>query len=503
MAASRHGTGPEAPCEATAMDAENPFPVVQLPEGHTILSSLLTFVFPVPSVLPPTIEQILELLSVAQKYEMATTLTRIRDCASRRDPPFICAETALHVYSLARNYDILEVTLLAAKETLKAPMTIDTYEDKLDLISIPALCELWDYRVQVLDNLGSDFYTRVSKSEVFQSLTKIGCDPARFNLITFYSALSSHVSSTAARTSSGGCIQCLSIPSKTIHEFWKALETFVYENIRKADTAFTPDEEPEEKRSQSPIDITMRDFPLPEGLVNTQGADVILQSSDHVSFRVHKLILALSSSFFNKMFSLPQPCDGEVVDGLPVVHVSEDAELLQGLLTVLYPITSVIPDSYEEALYLLASLQKYDMVKAISSVRPEIHRQLPTTADAFHAYTIASRNQLIPEMETAARLTLDHPMTFEVLEDTLSCFEGSALSDLVRFRKRCRDKLLSFFEAFVAGTDSLSKSWCGCSKTKRPHSTLKKDNGILAGWLRDLISRHIKSLQETYTPPIA
>jgi hypothetical protein len=270
----------------------------------------------------------------------------------------------------------------------------------------------------------------------------------------------------------------------------------------QADTAFTPDEEPEEKRSQSPIDITMRDFPLPEGLVNTQGADVILQSSDHVSFRVHKLILALSSSFFNKMFSLPQPCDGEVVDGLPVVHVSEDAELLQGLLTVLYPITSVIPDSYEEALYLLASLQKYDMVKAISSVRPEIHRQLPTTADAFHAYTIASRNQLIPEMETAARLTLDHPMTFEVLEDTLSCFEGSALSDLVRFRKRCRDKLLSFFEAFVAGTDSLSKSWCGCSKTKRPHSTLKKDNGILAGWLRDLISRHIKSLQETYTPPL-
>jgi hypothetical protein len=142
---------------------------------HTILSSLLTFVFPVPSVLPPTIEQILELLSVAQKYEMATTLTRIRDCASRRDPPFICAETALHVYSPARNYDILEETLLAAKETLKAPMTIDTYEDKLDFISIPALCELWDYRVQVLDNLGSDFYTRVSKSEVFQSLTKIGC----------------------------------------------------------------------------------------------------------------------------------------------------------------------------------------------------------------------------------------------------------------------------------------------------------------------------------------
>jgi hypothetical protein len=98
---------------------DSPFPVVQLPEGHTILSSLLTFVFPVPSVLPPTIEQFLELLSVAQKYEMATTLARIRDCASRRDPSFISAETALRVYSLAWNYGLREETILAARATLK------------------------------------------------------------------------------------------------------------------------------------------------------------------------------------------------------------------------------------------------------------------------------------------------------------------------------------------------------------------------------------------------
>jgi hypothetical protein len=133
-------------------------------------------------------------------------------------------------------------------------MTIDTYEDKLDFISIPALCELWDYRVQVLDNLRSGFYMGVSNPEVFQSLTKLGCveigesskiplwldnylrsvpeDPARFDLITFYSALSSHVLSTGVGTSSG-CKKCLSIPSKTIHELWIALKPFVDESIRK------------------------------------------------------------------------------------------------------------------------------------------------------------------------------------------------------------------------------------------------------------------------------
>ncbi|KAF8263844.1 hypothetical protein EI94DRAFT_552948 [Lactarius quietus] len=143
--------------------------------------------------------------------------------------------------------------------------------------------------------------------------------------------------------------------------------------------------------SQNSIDVTMTDL-LPGGL-NMQAADVILQSSDLVAFHVHKLILALSSSFFNDIFSLPQPCvRREVVYGLPVVHVSEDAEVLQALLTVLYPVPTAIPDSYEKALALLAALQKYEMSKIISAVRTEICRKLPTTVDAYRAYAIASRN---------------------------------------------------------------------------------------------------------------
>ena len=248
-----------APCEATPMDAENIFPVVQLPESHTILSSLLTFVFPVPYVLPETIEQILELLSVAQKYEMDTTLTLIRACVSRRNPTstcpgIICSKTALHVYSLAWNHDLVEEMVLAARETLKAPMTIDTYEDKLNSISIPALCELWNFRKQVRHNLSSGFYKDVSKSELFLSLTDLGCvetskpckiplwlhnylrsvpeDPACFDPITFYSALSSHVSS-------GDCKQCCSISSKTIREFWIVMKASVHESVRKVGLILT------------------------------------------------------------------------------------------------------------------------------------------------------------------------------------------------------------------------------------------------------------------------
>jgi hypothetical protein len=236
---------------------------------------------------------------------------------------------------------------------------------------------------------------------------------------------------------------------------------------------------------------------LREGL-NMQGADVILRSSDLISFRVHKSTLAISSPFFNDMFSLPQPLDGEIVDVLPVVHVSEDSELLHSLLTVLYPIPSVIPKSYEKILALLCVAEKYDMSTALSTFRSEIGRHLPTTEASFHAYAVASSKQL-PEMEAAARLTLDHPMSFEVLGDALPFFDGSALHDLVRFRKRCRDKLLSLLESFIDGSDILSAIWFDCISTPpAPES----DEVVVAGWLRDLISQRIERLKETYTNPL-
>jgi hypothetical protein len=129
---------------------------------------------------------------------------------------------------------------------------------------------------------------------------------------------------------------------------------------------------------------TTKASPLPEGL-NMQGADVILRSSDLVSFRVHKSTLVISSPFFNHKFSIPQPLDGEVIDGLPVVHVSENSELLHSLLTLLYPIPSVMPDSYEKTLAFLSASQKYDMPTALSTVRSEIGRQLPTMKASFRA----------------------------------------------------------------------------------------------------------------------
>ena len=62
----------------------------------------------------------------------------------------------------------------------------------------------------------------------------------------------------------------------------------------------------------------------------------------------------MASPFFNDLLSHSQPSDSEFVDGLPVVQLPEDSELLNCLISILYPVPTVIPKSYEKVLYLLA-----------------------------------------------------------------------------------------------------------------------------------------------------
>jgi hypothetical protein len=168
-------------------------------------------------------------------------------------------------------------------------------------------------------------------------------------------------------------------------------------------------------------------------------ANVILRSSDKANFRVHKSLLALSSPFFKDLLSLPQPPDDELVDGLPVITLSEDAGLLNILISLLYPVPPVIPSSYEKVFALLAACQKYDMELVQSNIRTAIKLgtfPAPEKSEAFSAYAMASSMGLITEMENAAQLTLGQPMTFESLGEGLRSFKGSALCDLIRYRKR-------------------------------------------------------------------
>jgi hypothetical protein len=141
-------------------------------------------------------------------------------------------------------------------------------------------------------------------------------------------------------------------------------------------------------------------------------------------------------------------------------------------------------------LYLLAACQKYELASVQSSIRAEVKRgefPSPKGAEAFAAYAIASAKDLIPEMEDAARLTLDHPMTFEILGEGLRLFEGWALRDLVNYRERCRDNLITCLDSFLQLQPLCpSDIWVGCPEVM-PYGAYQQPP-VLPNWLTQLLS---------------
>ncbi len=229
-------------------------------------------------------------------------------------------------------------------------------------------------------------------------------------------------------------------------------------------------------------------------------ADVILKSSDLVDFRLHKPILATASPFFRDMFSLPQPPDSEAVDGLPVVRVSEVAEILNCLVTFLYPVPSELPDSDDKILTLLAACQKYDMTTIQSSIRAEVSRRgslSPTGAESFRLFFIAYSKRLIPETRAMARLTLGYPLTFEYLGEALRSFEGSALFDLANFHRSRRRHISVYFDVpwgvrgrFGFPTQKLTPF--------QPEG--KNDVGCILDWLDEVFGIIVR--KKTFTLPL-
>ena len=531
----------------SSSDVNTPLlPVVQLSDNGSILSSLLTFIFPVPPILPPTFEEIMELLSVAQKYEMESVLVHIRGFIALQDPPFIHPENAFHIYSLAQKYGLRQEAAKAARITLTFTLTIEDLEDKLDVLPGAYLYELWKYHQNVQQNLLStidDFILSAARG----TLTRLRCARTEsgiprwlngyihsmtralsfFDPVEFQTALTRHFKEDGINKRFG-CDFCASISAQTIRRFWTALTSFVNENIAEvsvislnphafcikynlqAESAMNILGPGWEICSQHHTCTSGAILPLPEGL-SISGTDIILQSSDHVNFPVHKSILASSSQVFRDMFLLPQPSN-ELVSGLPVLHMPEDAELVRSLITVLYPIPSEIPAQYDRVLALLAASQKYDMPAVQFSIRAEVNYKnlaVPTGDESFRAYAIASKHRLAAETSTAAIRTLDYSLTFESLGSELQHFEGWALRDLANFRKSRRKEVISCLNSFLDAHSGPSKIWVGrhCHEaedewglgSRRKHGipSASKSNPVLPTWLRDFFTAQIAELKKS------
>ena len=144
------------------------------------------------------------------------------------------------------------------------------------------------------------------------------------------------------------------------------------------------------------------------------------------------------------------------------------------------------------------------MVSVQSFIRSEVGRgafPAPSGTSAYSEYAIASANDLIPEMENAARQTLDYPLTYEMFGKGL---EGWAMHDLSSFRTRCRDNLIACLDSFLAvEPPGPSSIWIGCPHVSRRSAPTRPVIRVLPLWLQELFSRCRDDLKlQVYARPL-
>jgi hypothetical protein len=248
---------------ANSTSAETRLPEVQLSDSGTILSCLLTFIFPEPSVIPSSLEEKMELLSVAQKYKMNSVVDHIRGSLSMRDPPLIHRENAFLAYSLAQRYGLHREAIQAARLTLKFTLTIEKFED---VMPGAHLHQLWNYHQRVQARLkrdlplsgAGDVLNSFNRSQnattgpshcqwVKSYIRTIAENPSFFDPIEFQLALIQHATSAPAVNSfpfgniatGPGCPFCSNIPAETMRTFWTTLTTAVHRSMERVSVVYT------------------------------------------------------------------------------------------------------------------------------------------------------------------------------------------------------------------------------------------------------------------------
>ncbi|OCB91212.1 hypothetical protein A7U60_g1559 [Sanghuangporus baumii] len=159
-------------------------------------------------------------------------------------------------------------------------------------------------------------------------------------------------------------------------------------------------------------------MPRESDMFSPPDADVVLQTSDEVRFGVYRRILVESSPFFRDMFSLPQArpptrssTSGEEPElgcssSAPVVDVSEPSEVLDALLRLVYPGQDPDVKTLDEVSVLLEAAMKYDMTRAIATLRRILVSPSFVENEPVRAYSIACRHDLESEAQIASSYTL-------------------------------------------------------------------------------------------------
>jgi hypothetical protein len=170
--------------------------------------------------------------------------------------------------------------------------------------------------------------------------------------------------------------------------------------------------------------------------------DVILRSSDNVDFYVMKTFLAFSSpDVFAPMFTLPQAQhDIPSPSGLHIVPVAEDSKPLRILLLYCYPLDLQDEASdIEDIARAVFAARKYAMDFAATRIEKTFHSKALSLLDGdpLHIYALACRYGFEELGRSAARKTLEIPLSRLLPSPELKHITGMDMYRLIQCRYRC------------------------------------------------------------------
>ncbi|KZO97309.1 hypothetical protein CALVIDRAFT_536331 [Calocera viscosa TUFC12733] len=194
-------------------------------------------------------------------------------------------------------------------------------------------------------------------------------------------------------------------------------------------------------RTISPTDSLSSLSPIP----SFEEGDIILRSSDGIQLRAYKRILMEASVFFKALFDLPQQCESETDESLPIIDCQEDSITLQKLLQLIYPVPNPDFRNVDEVQPVLEAANKFEVDAAMAALVSVLRSPRMLASDPVRIYALACRYSLpsLSRAAAAACLRVDLDETGEMSVVGLSAESFTRLLNWRNLRGAQIRKLLS------------------------------------------------------------
>ncbi|KAK7025093.1 BTB domain-containing protein [Favolaschia claudopus] len=206
-----------------------------------------------------------------------------------------------------------------------------------------------------------------------------------------------------------------------------------------------------------------------------EDGNIVLQAAN-TQFRVHWSVLARSSSVFSDMQGLPQPAEQPLVDGCPILEISDDPDDVEYLLKALYipsfHCQTLLPFPVVRALIRLG--RKYDFEYLYDSALARLRKEFPATLEEYDA------------CEKSTTIEDDGWLTHDVIslarENEILSVLPAAYHFLLSFETLASLKFTEIFEEGHVALSILDLGKCIIGREKLFQTQFQP--GYTLGWLR-------------------